>query len=60
MNQRENDVHVAGYSANASSLIELLENSDLLENVRFDAPVTMDNETTREHFRIIASLETKD
>jgi len=60
MNQRENDLRVAGYSANASSLIELLENSDLLENVRFDAPVTMDSETTREHFRIIASLETKD
>ncbi len=51
---------MAGYSANASSLIELLEKSDMLENVRFDAPVTMRNDTSREHFRIVASLEIKD
>jgi general secretion pathway protein L len=60
MSQSDTELRVAGYSANASSLIELLENSEMLENVRFDAPVTIQNDTSREHFRIVASLETKD
>ena len=56
LNHKGDHVRVVGYSDNASSLIEILEASELLSDVRFDAPVTIDSKTSREHFRIAATL----
>ncbi|MOA51550.1 hypothetical protein D3C78_1747130 [compost metagenome] len=45
-----------GESAEASSLISLLESSPLLENVRFASPVTANPGTARERFSLVADV----
>lgn len=49
-------VRLDGESAEASSLISLLESSPLLENVRFASPVTANPGTARERFSLVADV----
>ncbi|MEN8170810.1 MAG: PilN domain-containing protein [Pseudomonadota bacterium] len=49
-------IRMQGFSADASSLIELLENSPLLQNAAFDSPVVKDPKTDRFRFQIVAEL----
>ena len=60
LSRRGDRLHVVGYSENASSLIELFESSDLVEDVRFDAPVTVDSDKARQRFTIAATLVSKE
>ena len=50
-------VNLAGYSAKPTDLIGLLERSDLLEEVVFTSPVTMDLRVGRERFNLSARVE---
>ena len=50
-------VNIAGYSAEPTDLIGLLERSDLLEEVAFISPVTMDQRVGRERFNLSARVE---
>ena len=59
LTRRGDRIQVVGFSENASSLIEILESSELLSDVRFDAPVTIDSERSREHFNIAATLASR-
>ncbi|MEM7224700.1 MAG: PilN domain-containing protein [Pseudomonadota bacterium] len=54
---RGNRVNLAGYSAKPTDLIGLLERSDLLEEVAFTSPVTMDLRVGRERFNLSARVE---
>ena len=47
---------VAGYSAKPSSLISLLEQSELFDEVRFSSPVTKDPRIGMDRFNISASI----
>ena len=49
-------IRMQGLSADATSLIELLENSPLLQNVAFDSPVVSDPQIDRFRFQIVAEL----
>jgi general secretion pathway protein L len=49
-------VQMSGYSAAASSLIATLEASELLTEVRFASPVTLDPRVGRERFDLTASI----
>jgi general secretion pathway protein L len=53
---RQNEVRLFGLSATASNLIRQLEESPLLEDVRFEASVTRDAVSGRERFSIVARL----
>ena len=47
---------LAGYSSKASSLIGLLEESALFDEVRFSSPVTLDSRLNLDRFNITASI----
>lgn len=53
---RDGKVHIQGTSAAASALIAELEDSQLLEGVRFASPVTQDGASGRERFHIVARV----
>lgn len=53
---RDKRVTLSGYSAKPSSLIGLLEQSDMLAEVRFSSPVTMDQKIGLERFNLTAVL----
>ena len=52
----DDQLTLAGYSKAASALIPLLEASDLLSEVRFEAPVTLDGRIELERFNLSASI----
>lgn len=49
---------MSGYSTAASALVALLEDSEMLAEVRFDAPVTPDPSLGKERFSLTARLVT--
>lgn len=51
-----NRMRIQGLSADASSLIELMENSPLLQRVEFDSPIVRDPRIERFRFQIVAEL----
>jgi len=53
---RENQVTVAGYSAQPASLIAILEASPMFAEVRFSSPVTLDQRVGLERFNLSAVL----
>lgn len=53
-------IRIQGLSADASSLIELLENTYLLHDVTFDSPVVRDPRVERFRFQIVAELSARD
>ena len=53
---RDGRLSLSGYSAKPSSLIGLLEQSELLTEVRFSSPVTMDQKIGLERFNLTATL----
>lgn len=53
---RDGTVHLQGTSGRASALIAGLEDSRLLENVRFASPVTQDGASGRERFHVSATV----
>ncbi|HSF94343.1 MAG TPA: PilN domain-containing protein [Thermohalobaculum sp.] len=53
---REGAVQLGGYSDDPSNMLRLLEQSGLLSEVRFAAPVTMDPRVGRERFNLVASV----
>jgi general secretion pathway protein L len=53
---RDGRLSLSGYSAKPSSLIGLLEASELLTQVRFKSPVTMDQKIGLERFNLGATL----
>ncbi|HMB77189.1 MAG TPA: PilN domain-containing protein, partial [Kiloniellaceae bacterium] len=57
---RDGSLRLSGYSQEPSALIRLLEKTELLKEVRFSSPVTMDPRLGRERFNIIASVPDKE
>ncbi len=53
---RKGRLTLSGYSAKPSSLIGLLERSEMLTEVRFSSPVTMDQKIGLERFNLTAEL----
>jgi general secretion pathway protein L len=53
---RDGALSLSGYSAKASALIALLEDSDLLEEVQFRSQVTFDQKSGAERFSISARI----
>lgn len=49
-------IRIQGMSADASQLIELLENSPLMQKVSFDSPIVKDQRIDRFRFQIVAEL----
>lgn len=52
----DRNVRITGLSANASRLISLIEDTDMLEAVNFSAPVVRDANNGKERFEILAHL----
>lgn len=52
----EKKVRLTGFSASASKLIPLLEESPLFDNVKFTSPITSDKRTGKERFRLEMNL----
>ena len=52
-------LQLTGQSTNASSLIELLEKTDVFKNTKFISPVTKDNRSGMERFKISTELTKK-
>lgn len=57
---KDNRIRLLGLSADASSLIERLENSPLLQKVAFDSPIVKDSRLGRFRFQIVAELTAKE
>lgn len=53
---RDRQITVSGYSAKPSSLIAVLEESEMLSNARFSSPVTMDQKVGLERFNLTAEI----
>ena len=53
---KEQEVHVAGFSASASALIARLERAEGLAEVRFVSPVSQDPRTGKERFHLGAKI----
>jgi general secretion pathway protein L len=53
---RNGRLTLSGYSAKPSSLIGLLERTEMLSEVRFSSPVTMDQKIGLERFNLTAAL----
>ncbi|NIQ97756.1 MAG: PilN domain-containing protein, partial [Desulfuromonadales bacterium] len=56
----DDQVMLSGYSDSSSELIGLLEQSDLLEEVRFSSPLTVDQRIGLERFNLSAKLQGND
>lgn len=50
------EVHLQGESVAATELLQLLESTELLRDVQFQAPVSRSDETGKERFTIVAKL----
>ncbi len=57
---RNGQLQVQGQSPSASTLISVLEGSELFSNARFVSPLTQDKRTGRERFQISASVTIKE
>ncbi len=57
--RRGEQVTISGYSVKPSALIGILEDSDMLNQVRFSSPVTNDPRVGRERFNISAVVSNK-
>lgn len=57
---KEERIRMRGLSADASSLIELLENSPLLQKVSFDSTIVKDPRVERFRFQIVAELAARE
>ena len=57
---RDGRLTLSGYSGKPSSLIGLLEASELLSEVRFSSPVTMDQKIGLERFNLTAEITPKE
>ena len=57
--RRDNQLTLSGFSAKASALIGLLEQSDLLTGVRFRSPVNLDPRLQLERFNLSAVVATE-
>jgi general secretion pathway protein L len=57
---RDQRLVVSGYSAKPSALIGLLEESEMLSEVRFNSPVTRDAKVDRERFNLTAAVAEAD
>jgi general secretion pathway protein L len=57
---RDGAVQLAGYSDDPSSVLRLLEESELFSQVRFAAPVTMDPRIGKERFNVGATVARED
>ncbi len=53
---RDTNLTLSGYSAKPSALIGLLEQSEVLREVRFSSPVTMDQKMGLERFNLTATV----
>lgn len=53
----DDQLTMAGYSAAASALIPVLEASELFDDVRFEAPVTLDGRIGLERFNLSANID---
>jgi general secretion pathway protein L len=53
---KEDHVTLSGYSRSASALIEGLEASDMLSQVRFTSPITLDSRLDVERFNLAAGI----
>ncbi len=53
---KNGSVHLQGFSADASSLIGILEKDSSFSGARFSSPVTQDEDSGRERFRISATI----
>jgi general secretion pathway protein L len=51
-----NELVLSGYSPHASALIGLLEDSEMLEQVRFGSPVTFDQRLGAERFTLSGAI----
>ena len=54
--RRDDQLTLSGFSAKASALIGLLEQSDLLADVRFRSPVNLDPRLQLERFNLSAGV----
>lgn len=54
---RQAKVTLSGYSAKPTALIGLLEQSEMLQEVRFSSPVTMDRKIGLERFNLTAAVK---
>jgi general secretion pathway protein L len=52
----QDEVELQGETAAASSVLELIETSDLLEHAEFQTPVSQDGATGKEQFSIVANI----
>ncbi len=57
---RDGRLTLSGYSAKPSSLIGLLEQSEMLAEVRFSSPVTMDQKIGLERFNLTATITARE
>ncbi|MFQ5565593.1 MAG: PilN domain-containing protein [Paracoccaceae bacterium] len=57
---RDGTIRLAGYSDDPSSVLRLLEQSDLFSEARFAAPVTMDPRIGKERFNMVATVARED
>lgn len=57
---RDGTVQLAGYSDDPSSLLGLLEQSELFSEARFAAPVTLDPRVGKERFNMVATVARED
>jgi general secretion pathway protein L len=53
---RGDELRIQGESANATSIIELVENSEYFQNVQPRSPVTKNSMTNKEKFHVAATL----
>jgi len=53
---RDGTVQLAGYSDDPSSVLGLLEQSELFSEARFAAPVTLDPRVGKERFNVVATV----
>ena len=57
---RDGTIRLAGYSDDPSSVLRLLEQSELFSEARFGAPVTMDPRVGKERFNLVATVARED
>ncbi|HSR71248.1 MAG TPA: PilN domain-containing protein [Kiloniellales bacterium] len=58
--QRDDRLSLSGYSGRPSGLIATLEDSEMLTEVRFSSPVTLDQRVGLERFNLVATIVSRD
>lgn len=51
------EIRLSGYAVSASQLLPVLEQSDMLQNVRFTSPITTDQRLKKEQFRLEMKIQ---